>query len=588
MSSLCGKLTDLFSSAFAECGYDASFGNVAESQRPDLCQFQCNGALAVAQMAKKNPQETARNIVDKLQGNEMIGDLSVAGPGFINISITDSALASHMNDLANDPRLGCPKVDEPAKVIIDFGGPNVAKPMHVGHLRSTIIGDSLRRLLTFAGHKVLADNHLGDWGTPIGMLICELSRRKPDLPYFNESFTGPYPEEPPVTIRDLEEMYPTASARCEANEQDMAEAVAVTDQMQQGRPGYVALRQHLADVSVPELKSDFAKLNVSFDQWLGESFYGQYVPDLVSRLEAQGHIILSEGAKVIPVAQEGDKKEMPPLLMVKSGGGYLYSTSDLATLEYRRKELEADSIVYVVDKRQSLHFEQLFRAAGKTGLIPEGVLLAHIGFGTVNGPDGKPFKTRAGGVTKLSDLIGQVTDKATQRMREAEIARDLTSAEHDTVARMVGIATLKFADLVNHRESDYVFDMDKFSMFEGKTGPYLLYTAVRIKSIMRKAGENGITGSLIQAPGVSDRGLMLTLGRLPDVVRNTLDSYAPNYLCDFAHALAQEFNRFYRENHILREQDRARRGSWLSLAMLCLRELELILGILGIETPEKM
>jgi arginyl-tRNA synthetase len=538
----------------------------------------------------KKPREIAEAVVLKVESSasEMISALSIAGPGFINITLQDTFLAVSANRLLADPRLGVPEKPNPHTVIVDFGGPNVAKPMHVGHLRSTIIGDCLQRLIRFLGDKVISDIHLGDWGTQMGMLICELQRRQPDLPYFDEKPHGSYPAEPPITLAALEEMYPTASKRCKSDDAAMLEAVRATAQLQRGRPGYVALWEHFASLSVSELKRDFGSLGVAFDQWLGESSYGDRMSDLVTGLMERGVAVCSDGAVVLPVAEQGDTKDVPPLLLEKSEGGYLYGTSDLAAIQDRIERFHADEMLYVVDKRQSLHFTQLFRAARKAGLAGPNVPLQHVAFGTMNGTDGKPYKTREGGVMKLSDLVRSVELKASGRMEDAGVAQELSQAERDDVAHKVAIATLKFADLSNHRESDYTFDIEKFTRFEGKTGPYLLYTAVRIKSILRNAKAKGLMPGSVSQPSAQERQLILLLCSLPDVLTNARESFLPNYLCEFAYEVAQEFNRFYRECHILSEPDRDKQASWLALIQLVLNELELVLGILGIEIPEKM
>ncbi len=588
MSSIKSALTNLFSKAFEDNGLDPKFGVVVESQRSDLGQFQCNGALAAAKAAKKNPREIAQNIIKSLEHIDYFQPLTIAGPGFINITLRDSFLGEQITELSQNSRLGCPLKEKSKTIVIDFGSPNVAKPMHVGHLRSAIIGDALQRLFKFQGYTVISDNHVGDWGTQMGMLIGELQTREPMLPYFDASFSDPYPEKPPLSLSDLEEMYPVASKKCKADDKLMADAIKATDELQNGRAGYLALWKHFVDLSLEALKNDFSKLDVVFDHWYGESFYTDRMKSLVKRLKEEGHAIVSDQALVLPVAQESDEKEIPPVMLVKSNGGFLYGTSDIATIEFRRETFNADTILYVVDKRQSLHFEQVFRAVRKTGIAKKETHLTHVGFGTVNGPDGKPFKTRAGGVMKLAALIEEVTQKAKERMQEAEIAQGMAEEEYNNIAIMVGKAALKFADLMNHRLSDYIFDIEKFSRFEGKTGPYLLYTAVRIKSIMRKATEKGVTPGPLLEPGDKERGLMLLLGNLPDIIESTEEHFAPNFICDFAYALAQEFNRFYRECHILNESDAAIQSSWLTLSNLCLRQLELLLSILGIEIPERM
>jgi len=591
MISLKQHLSTIFSDAFEAYGLDRKYGEVVISNRPDLGQFQCNGALAAAKATanghKQNPRAIAQGVIDRLRDQNNFGQVLLAGPGFINISLSDEFLAAYVQGIAHDERLGCAPVAQPRQVVIDFGGPNVAKPMHVGHLRPSIIGDSLQRLYRFMGDQVMSDIHLGDWGVQMGMLICELARRRPDLPYFDPAYTGPYPVEPPVAILDLQEMYPTASARCKQNEQELAAALQATVELQQGRPGYRALWRHFVDVSVKDLKEDFDSLGITFDLWLGESDYHDQLPTLLEQLQQSGQAHFSEGALVVPLDEGDGQPELPPLILVKSDGGYLYSTTDLATLLQRVNDFQADLILYVVDARQGIYFKQLFQAARRLDLA-QGIQLEHVAFGTVNGPDGKPFKSRAGGVMRLKELIAMVIEAALNRMAESGIARDVGESERLLVARQVGIAALKYADLMNHRTSDYIFDPEKFTKFEGRTGPYLLYTAVRIKSILRKAGERAITPGPILPPMDQDRDLMLLLTQLPEAVQAAYLNYAPNHLCDFAYNLAQGFNNFYNRCHILHEDDPARQGSWLALAQLSLAELELVLSLLGIEIPERM
>jgi arginyl-tRNA synthetase len=588
MSTIRGEVEKVVIKVFEKLELDVSFGNVVKSNRPDLCQFQCNGALAVAKAAKRNPREIATDVLAELMKSEIFEMLEIAGPGFINMSVSDDFLLNFVQSTSNSENLNCSTDKKDEKVIIDFGGPNVAKPMHVGHLRSAIIGDSLQRLFKFLGYSVISDNHLGDWGTQMGMLISELRRREPNLPYFDESISDNYPAEAPIAISDLELMYPEASKKCKADKELMAEAVVCTDQLQKGRPGFVALWKHFVNLSVETLKNDFGKLDVEFDHWLGESFYMDQMGKVVEKLKADNFAQESEGALVMHIVEESDKKEIPPVMLVKSGGGFLYATSDIATIDYRVKEFDADRIYYVVDKRQSLHFEQVFRAVRKSKIAKNDMILEHTGFGTVNGKDGKPYKTRDGGVMKLGDLIKMVIDKAEERMEEAGIAADESSEVKLDIAKKVGIAALKFADLMNQRTSDYVFDLDKFSRFEGKTGPYLLYTAVRVKSILRKANESGFKSGAISQIGDAERGLALELSRLDDVLVKAVEDAMPNYLCDYAYELSQEFNRFYRACHIMREESEELRGSWLSLAELTLKTQETVLGLLGIEIPERM
>lgn len=588
MQSLLTTLTSIFEEAFAAQGLDRAFGEVNVSQRPDLGQFQCNGALPAAKASKQNPRAIAQAIVDGLKDRPIFADLSLAGPGFINISLTGEYLAEWINAASADNRLGCAPVEKRRNVVLDFGGPNVAKAMHVGHLRSSIIGDSLQRLFRFAGDAVTSDIHFGDWGTQMGMLITELRRHQPDLLYFDPDFTGPYPETSPIAIDDLEALYPQASARCKGDAEAMEQARIATMELQQGRPGYVALWRHFVSVSTAALKRDFGALGVQFDLWLGESDANPRIPAMIERLKAGGFVETSQGAQVIHLPPEGDQKEVPPLILVKSDGGVMYGTTDLATIEQRVQDLKAELIVYVVDARQGLHFDQVFRAARRTGIAPPEVELEHAAFGTMNGKDGKPFKTRAGGVMKLDDLIQMAREQAELRMQEADIAQDYSEEERREIARKVGIAAIKYADLMNHRTSDYIFELEKFTRFEGRTGAYLLYAAVRIKSILRKAAERGFHPGAMIPPGERERELMLTLAQLPEAIALTYAKRAPNYLCDYIYTLAQAFSRFYQNCHILSEENEALRASWLALAGFCLAQFELVLGLLGIEIPERM
>ncbi len=587
--SLLSDLSQQFGDAFAAVGIDRSAGTVVPSQRPELAQYQCNGALGAAKQAGRNPRELAQAVIDALDDRSMFASLEIAGPGFINIVVTDNFLARYAAGMEDDDRFGIPEPEPRHKVIVDYGGPNMSKSMHVGHLRASIIGESIKRLLRLSGHEVAGDIHMGDWGMPIGQLIIELERRQPDLPYFDPDFTGPYPDEPPVTLDDLSEMYPIVVQRCKDDPEEAERARQATFDLQNGRPGYLALWRHYHDVSVAEQKKDFEALGVEFDLWRGESTVHDRLAPLVDRLaNEQGIAVESDGAIVVPVAREDDKKEMPPLLLTRSDGSYLYTTTDLATLEQRVEE-GYDLILYVVDARQGLHFEQVFRTARISGIAPPSVGLEHIAFGTVNGPDGTPFKTREGGVLRLADLMKIVTDAARARLDEAEIAQDYPEEERETIARQVGLGALKFGDLSNHRTSNYIFDLDRFTSFEGKTGPYLQYVAVRIKSILRRAADAGLAPGPIVAPTVDqERGLMLRLLRLPEVIGRAADLRAPNVLAEYAYEVATDFNRFYEACHILREEDPARQASWLSLVAMTLDVMTLLLDTLGIEVPERM
>lgn len=593
-------LTNTFAQAFQEQGFSqesaARWGEVSVSDRPDLAQFQCNGALGAAKSEKKNPRELAQKIVASLQANTSLAvrfQLSIAGPGFINIVLNDAYVSEVMNGLRADSRLGVDRIAHPRTVVIDFGGPNVAKAMHVGHLRSTIIGDSLCRIFRFVGDRVIGDNHLGDWGTPMGMVICELKREKPELPYFKSEPQPEFPKESPVTMEDLERLYPEGSKRFKEDPQFKSEVLRATDELQKGSRNYRALWQHFVDTTFRELNRDYASLGVKFDVWLGESFYEEKMPPMVKRLQDQGQAVMSEGAWVIPLISEQDP-EIPPLILVKSGGGYLYHTSDLATVEYRVNELKADLALYAIDNRQALHLKQIFLAARKVG-IAKGCELVHTGFGTMNGKDGKPFKTRDGGILKLKDVIAMVNEEARKRLSELGVDQKFPAEELDGIANKVGTATLKYADLKNNRTVDYVFDLERFAQFEGNTGPYLLYAAVRIKSILRKAREQGFEPGAVIEPnaaiaeqGNAERLLMLEMLKLPDVLARAYDAYEPHHLCDYGFNLSQVFNQFYQSCHILREENAERRASWLALCQLVHDQLILVLDLLGIQVPERM
>ncbi len=589
MASLRARLTAIVSDAFEDAGYDRAYGEVRSSDRPDLGQFQCNGALAAARPHGTAPREIAGQVVERLDSDPRLRDVSVAGPGFINLTVTDRRLAGHLGDVAGDDRLGAGPHERVRKVVVDYGGPNVAKPMHVGHLRAAIIGESVKRLGRFVGHEVVGDVHLGDWGLQMGLLIAELRLRRPELPYFDPDSTGPYPEESPVSLDELERLYPAANERAETDPEFAEAARRATFELQQGRPGYRALWRHFVDTSVSELRRDYARLGVEFDLWMGESDVQDRIPALLERLETDGLAYESEGALVMDVSEPDDAKELPPLMLRKSDGAVLYGTTDLATIEQRVEELGAEVIIYVVDNRQAHHFTQVFRGARRAGIAPPEIELEHAGFGTMNGPDGKPFRTREGGVMRLKDLVALVTEKARQRMAELEMARDYPDEERESIARTVGTATLKYADLMNHRAKDYVFDLDRFSAFEGRTGPYLLYSAVRTRSILRKAAEQGLESG-DPLPPVSDleRDLMLKLAEFPDRVNLAFEGRAPNHLCEYGFDLANAFNRFYHEHHILGEPDRERQASWLAVAETFVRTLELALDLLGIEVPERM
>jgi arginyl-tRNA synthetase len=587
--SLLSELSVLVGEAFAAEGLDPAHGEVVVSQRPELAQFQCNGAMAAARTIGVPPRTLAERVAGRLASHPDLMTVDIAGPGFINLTVTDERLASATQRAVDDPRLDVPPTAEPDTVLIDYAGPNVAKAMHVGHLRATIIGDSLSRLFSYLGHKVIRDPHFGDWGLQMGLVMAEIERRRPDLPYFYPAFTGPYPEQSPVTLDDLQEIYPVAAARAQTDAEWAERARLMTVELQKGRPGYVALWRQMKRVSEESQRADFARLGVEFDLWYGESDVASRMEPLVRRLLDQGVAEESKGAVIIRVDQPGDKRELPPLILETSLGGYLYSTSDLATIEMRVEDLGVDLALYVVDARQSDHFEQLFRAARIAGIARPGVRLEHVKFGTMNGKDGKPFKTREGGVVSLSDLIDLIETAASARLAEAEIAEGYPEPERETIARQVGVAALKFGDLINNRASDYVFDLDRFSSFEGKTGPYVQYGAVRIRSIQRRATSRHLGQGAIQPPAEpSERALMLELTRLPEVIVRAAELRGPNHVAEYAFVLTAAWNRFYDNCHILDEADPGRQASWLALAALTLRTLTLLLDLLGIEVPERM
>ncbi len=584
-------LTSIFAQAFTQLGLRKELGKVVISERRDLSDYQCNGALAGARELKQNPRQIAERIIEivnKDKQKEVFSALAIDGPGFINIKLSDKFLISSLQILEQSKKIAPLPANERKYTIIDFCGANIAKPMHVGHLRTTLLGDSLQKLCRFLGLPVTSDTHLGDWGTQMGMLIAVMMHKFPDLPYFKAHFTGPYPEESPVTIEDLESLYPQASKRCESDKEAMAAALYETTQLQNGVPYARALWKHFVNVSIKALKEDFAALDVYFDLWKGESDVHDRIPHILEKLKAEGHAIVSDGALIIPLTDPEGKEEIPPLLLVKSDGAYLYGTTDIATLEERLEDLHAEQILHVVDRRQSMHFKQFFLAARKIGLAGPNIGLEHIAFGTVNGPDRKPFKTRAGGVMKLKELIHLATEEARKKLAEMRAASEYDADESEKIAKAVGIAALKYGDLMHDHNTDYVFDLEKFSRFEGRTGPYILYAAVRIKAILRKAKEQGIAiGPLTTISGI-ERELMLELLRLPDILYLAYHKRMPNYLCDFAYDVAYTFNRFYLQCHILSEENQALRASWLALSDLCLFELEALLSLLGISVPERM
>ncbi len=591
MKKLLDVISEYVAQAFRALELDEKYAQVVWSARPDLCEFQCNGAMALAKTAHKAPIQIAEALAEKLWEDQdsMFEDISAVKPGFLNLKLKKEFLASYLAEMQKSPRFGSDPLSKTKKIVLDYGGPNVAKPLHVGHLRSAIIGESIKRILRYMGHEVIGDVHLGDWGLQMGLIITELSERKGDLPYFDPDYTGAYPETPPFTIEELEEIYPTASARSKEDEAYKERAMAATHELQSGRRGYRALLAHILTLSVGDLKKNYEKLKVSFDLWKGESDADPFIPDMVEMMKAKGFCYESEGALVVDVAEETDAKEIPPCMILKSDGASLYTTTDLATLVMRMQELSPDEVVYIVDKRQELHFVQVFRCAKKTGIVPENVSLEFIGFGTMNGKDGKPFKTRDGGVMLLSNLIKEIEERMYERIMETDPeAQEKTARE---TAEIVGLSALKYGDLSNQASKDYIFDIDRFTSSEGNTGPYLLYTIVRIKSILRKYEESGRSAEdagIGPASTDSEKNLMLRLAGYNAMIENAAEEKAPHKICAFVYELCNAFNHFYHETKILAEEDEKRQQSEIRLLMLTKDVLLQCIDLLGFEAPEKM
>jgi arginyl-tRNA synthetase len=584
---LAGQLSDAAGAAFAGLGLDASLGAMRRSDRSDLADFQCNGAMAAAKKLGKNPREIAAVILDALKGNPLVASCEIAGPGFINIRVSAAGLSRRAEAIAKDARAGAGKVEAPRRVVMDFGGWNVAKEMHIGHLRSTVIGDSLQRTFRFMGDAVTSDVHLGDWGLQMGQLINEVKLEQPGLSYFDEKVTGPYPAESPVTMDDLGRLYPQASAKSKTDEARRDEDRKATQELQAGRPGYRALWKHFCNVTRVGLERECASLGVKFDLWKGESDAEPFVPELVEDLKARKIAEFDAGAWIVRVARTSDKKEMPPIILVNRDGAIGYHTSDLGTIIDRKRNIDPQLSLYIVDQRQALHFEQVFRASDMAGYMPESTL-EHLGFGTVNGADGKPYKTRDGGILKLQSLIAQADEAAMARMKEAGLGADVSEAEQADIAHKVAMAAIKFSDLANVRTTNYIFDLDRFISFEGKTGPYLLYQAVRIKSLGRRAESEGVEPGPIAVELDAERALVLALDGFADALEGAYSKRMPHILCEHAYALAQAFSGFWAAAPIFQESDTSKRASRFALAMATLKQLELVLGLIGIETPERM
>lgn len=582
------ELSEICGTAFEKEGLPPDLGDVRYSDRPDLAQFQCNGAMAGAKQLGKPPRDIACSVVEFLNDRDEFLKLEIAGPGFINIDLTDLTLTDAVNKLLSSENYGMSEYGGEQTVVLDYGGPNVGKPMHVGHLRAAIIGDTLRRILKFSGFHTLGDVHMGDWGTQMGMILMELKRRYPDWPYFDEGFEGEYPSASPLSINDFEQIYPAASKACKEDERRAEEARLATVDLQNKKSGYYALWKHFMTVSIESMKENYANLNVYFDLWKGEADVHDLIAPMVDNLEEEGHAIKSDGALVIPVEKNDDDKSYPPLILYKKDGAVMYGTTDMATLVERMNLYSPAKIVYVVDQRQHLHFEQVFRAVRMSGIVPDNVELTHAGFGTMNGTDGKPFKTREGGVMKLEDLIKMAKDKALAKINEANIASEFSEEEKEDIAKKVGVAAIKFADLQNPRHTDYVFDLDKLVSFEGKTGPYIQYQIVRIQSMLRKAKERNITPASDLQVSDETRPLALLMTAFPNAVEGVIRSYTPHVLCEYVYRLAQEFGKFYGNTPVLTEEDEKSRANYLAFSKAVSDILSVSVDLMGIEVPERM
>ena len=588
MKTLLELITIEMREAFVKAGYDEELAKVTLSNRPDLCEYQCNGALAGAKKYKKAPFMIAEDVAAQLKDCPYFEMVDVVKPGFINLKLSSGSTADYLNEMAAEEKLGVEEEKNPKTVIIDYGGPNVAKPLHVGHLRSAIIGESVKRIIRYKGNNVIGDIHLGDWGYQMGLIITELKKRQPDLPYFDENFEGEYPEEAPFTIGELEEIYPTASAYAKEHEDYREEALHATYLLQNGYRGYRAIWQHIMRVSVADLKKNYQNLNVEFDLWKGEADAQKYIPDMVQMLKDRGYARYDEGALVVDVQEESDNKEVPPCMILKSDGAALYDTTDLATLVQREEDYCPDQVIYVVDKRQELHFTQVFRCAKKTGIVRPETELSFLGFGTMNGKDGKPFKTREGGVMRLENLIREIDEEMYKKIMDN---RTVEQEEAERTAQTVGLAAIKYGDLSNQASKDYVFDVDRFTSFEGNTGPYILYTIVRIKSILNKYQENGgsLEGLKVRpAENEYEKALMLQVLKFNDVFEAVYEETAPHKLCAYIYELANEFNKFYHETKILSEEDEEKKSGYIALLTLSKRVLEACIDLLGFEAPERM
>ena len=586
------KILDLISeqvtAAFVQAGYEEKYGKVTVSNRPDLCEYQCNGALAAAKQYHKAPIMIARDVAAILEKQDMFSQVEAVAPGFLNLKVKEAFVSNYLNEMRTSEKFGLEPAAHPKTIMIDYGGPNVAKPLHVGHLRSAIIGESIKRMGRYVGHTMIGDVHLGDWGLQMGLIITELHKRKPELVYFDEAYEGEYPEEAPFTISELEEIYPAASAYSKEHADYTEAAMQATYELQHGRRGYRALLAHILNVSVTDLKKNYKNLNVDFDLWKGESDAQPYIPQMVQDMKDKGFAHMSDGALVVDVKEDTDTKEIPPCMILKSDGASLYNTTDLATIVWRMQDYHPDQLIYVVDKRQELYFTQVFRCARKTGLVKPETELTFLGFGTMNGKDGKPFKTREGGVMRLEKLISGINEEMYRKIMDNHEADPEEAKE---TAKIVGLSAIKYGDLSNQASKDYIFDIDRFTSFEGNTGPYILYTIVRIKSILNKYRDNGGTleGLSIRPAGsASEKALMLELARFNSVMENAFEEIAPHKICSYIYDLANEFNHFYHETKILAETDAEKQKGYIALLLLTRGILEDCIDVLGFSAPERM
>ena len=587
MKKLLELITEEFEKAFEQCGYDKKLGKVGVSNRPDLCQYQCNGAMAGAKLYHKAPIMIANDVVAVVGDNDMFSSVEAVNPGFININLNSEFVAKYLNNMNNADKFGV--VNENVEtIVVDYGGANVAKPLHIGHLRSAVIGESVKRIEKYMGNNVIGDVHLGDWGLQMGLIITELQERQPDLVYFDEGYTGEYPTEAPFTISELEEIYPCASKKSKEDEAFKERAQQATLKLQSGYAPYRALWKHIMNVSKVDLKKNYDNLHVHFDLWKGESDAQPYIPGLIQDLIDKGLAYESQGALVVDISEEGDSKELPPCIVRKSDGAALYATSDIATLVQREEDFHPDKYVYLADKRQDLHYTQFFRVAKKAGIVKPDSDLVFIGFGTMNGTDGKPFKTREGGVMRLENLISNINDAVYNKIMEN---RSVSEEEARNTAKIVGLAALKYGDLSNQASKDYIFDIDRFASFEGNTGPYILYTIVRIKSIIEKykAEGNTVEGlSIVSTDNKDQLQLMLDIAKANEVIENAAKELAPHKICSYIYDLANAFNRFYHETKILAEEDETKKKGYIALIKMAEDVLETGIGLLGFEAPEKM